>query len=136
MVFPCVYINNNRKTTHLYFRSLNIIITDQILLAYKKKRIRQLTIYEMTEQQSNYLISFAPWIQILTLHVNTLECLFTSNHWFYHLLTDMTSLFSLTIYYPKYTKDYKLNNLLANSLLNLKKHFFIKCNDGILNIWL
>ncbi|CAF4008338.1 unnamed protein product [Rotaria sp. Silwood2] len=134
-VFPCVYIHNHRKATHLYFRTLNITNKDRILFGNGRRRIRQLTIYEMTQEQSIYLKSFSPWIYILTLHVNTLEWFFSSNDWLYHLLTDMNSLFSLTVYYPKYLNNERLHDLLANTLLNVKKHFYIKCNDGILNIW-
>ncbi|CAF3772165.1 unnamed protein product [Rotaria sordida] len=135
IAFPCVYIYNHRKATHLYFRTLNITNKDQILFANDNRRIRQLTIYEMTREQAIYLKNFSPRIHILTLYVNTSEWFFSSNDWLYHLLTDMSSLFSLTIYYPKCMNNEKLHDLLANTLLNVKKHFYIKCNDGILNIW-
>ncbi|CAF0778519.1 unnamed protein product [Rotaria sp. Silwood1] len=135
MVFPCVYTHNHRKATHLYFRTLNITNKDQILYANDSRRIRQITIYEMTQEQSIDLKNSFPQIQILTLYVNRLEWFFSSNDWFYHLLTDMRSLFSLTVYYPKNLNNQNLRDLLAITLLNVKKHFYIKCNDGILNIW-
>ncbi|CAF3272731.1 unnamed protein product [Rotaria socialis] len=133
--YPCVYIHNTRKQTHLHVRTLNIPHKEQILLANSSKHIRQITIHEMTQEQSMCLRNFFPWVQILTLYISTLDGCFTSNDWLYHLLTDMPSLFSLTIYYPKYLIDGTLRDLLANTLLTVKKHFYIKCNDGILNIW-
>jgi hypothetical protein len=114
---------------------LDITNNDQKLFANNSRHVRQLTIYEMTEQQSVILSYFFPWIYVLILHVNTLEWFSSSNDWFFHLLTNMTSLFSLTVYYSKDIKDEKIRDLIANTLLTVKKHFFIKCNDGILNIW-
>ncbi len=134
-VFPCVYIRNGGKSTHLYFRALDIVSEDQRLFANNSKRVRQLTIYEMTEQQSVNLIYFFPWIHVLTLYVNTLNWFSSSNDWFFYLLNNMTSLFSLTVYYPRNVNDEKIRDLLVNTLLALKKHFFIKCNHGTLNIW-
>ncbi|CAF5201465.1 unnamed protein product [Rotaria magnacalcarata] len=132
--YPCVYIHNSRKRTHLHVRTLNIPNKEQILLA-NNKHIRQITIHEMTPEQSMCLRDFFPCVQILTLYISTLDGCFSSNSWLYHLLTDMPLLFSLTIYYPTYLIDGNSRDLLANTLLNVKKHFYIKCNDGILNIW-
>jgi hypothetical protein len=133
--FPRIYILNGRKSSHLYFQTLDITNEDQRLFANNSKRVRQLTISEMTEQQTVNLTYFFPWIHVLTLYVNTLDWFSSSNDWFYHLLTHMTSLFSLTVYYPKNLNDEKIRDLLANTLLAIKNHFFIKCNHGILNIW-
>ncbi len=134
-VVPYVYILNRRKSTQCYFRTLDVMDEDQRLFANNSKRVRQLTIFEMTEKQLVNLSYFFPWIHVLTLYVNASEWFSLSNDWLYHLLTSMTSLFSLTIYYPKDMEDKKLHDLLANTLLAVKKHFYIKCNDGILNIW-
>jgi hypothetical protein len=109
---------------------------DQRLFANNSKRVRQLTIYEMTEQQLISLSYFFPCIHVLILHVNTLEWFSLLNNWLYHLLTNMTSLFSLSVYYPNDIKDeISIRYLLLNKLVTVKKHFFIKCNNGILNIW-
>jgi hypothetical protein len=89
----------------------------------------------MTEQQTVALTYFFPWIHVLILHVNTLEWLSASNDWLYQLLTNMTSLFSLTIHYPKNIKDQNIRDLLINTLFAAKKYFFFKCNDGIVNMW-
>jgi len=134
-VYPRVYIRNGRKSKHWYFQTLEVNSIDQRLFANASKRVRQLTIYKMTEQQTVALKYFFPWINVLILHVNTLEWFSLSNNWLYHLLINMTSLFSLTIYYPKEIKDQKIRDLLANTLLAAKKHFFIKCNNGIVNMW-
>ena len=133
--FPHVYIRNNRKSTHFYIQTLDVANEDQILFTNSKKYVRQITIYEMTKQQSVYLNSSFSWIQILTLHVNTLEWFSSSDNWLYDLLTNMTSLFSLTIYYPKTGKNYRFHDVLFNTLVTLKKHFYIKCDDGVLNLW-
>jgi len=108
---------------------------DQRLFANNSKRVRQLTIYEMTEQQLVTLSYFFPWIHVLILHINTLEWFSLLCDWLYHLLTNMNSLFSLSVYYPNDINDEKLRDLLLNTLVAVKKHFFIKCNNGILNIW-
>ena len=134
-VFPCVYILNSRKSTHQYFRTLDVLDEDQRIFANNSKRVRQLTIYEMTEQQLVNLRYFFPWIRVLILYVDTLQSFSLSNDWLYHLLKNMTSLFTLTVYYPKHNEDKKIRDLLANTLLAVKRHFYIKCNDGILNIW-
>jgi hypothetical protein len=89
----------------------------------------------MTKQQLVNLGYFFPWIHVLILHVNTVEWFSLSIDWLYQLLTNMTSLFSLTIYYPKDTNNEIIRSILANTLVAVKQHFFIKCNDGMLNIW-
>ena len=89
----------------------------------------------MTEQQSTALTYFFPWTHVLILHISTSTWFISSNDWLCHLLMSMTSLFSLTIYYPKDIKDEKIRDLLANTLVAVKKHFFVKYNHGIVNIW-
>jgi hypothetical protein len=130
-----VYILNGRKSTQLHFQALNIPTTDERLFANYGKRARQLTIYEMTGSQWSNLNYYFPWIHVLILYVNTLEWFSSSNDWLLHLLTNRSLLFSLTVYYPKNTEDEKIRDLLADTLLAIKKHFYIKCNDGVLNIW-
>lgn len=133
--FSYVYILNNKKSRQWYLRMLDINNEDQRLFSQDSKRIRQLTIYEMTKQQSINLTYFFPWIHVLIIHVKTTEWLSLSIDWLYHLLTNMTSLFSLTIYHPKDLKNEITQDLLGNTLLDVKKHFFIKCNDGVLTMW-
>lgn len=86
----------------------------------------------MNKETLTCLIEFFPCIRILTLYTDTSDWYFPSSDYLCHLVNDMNSLFSLTIYAPKYLID---QNLLAVALLNVKKPFYIKCSDGILNMW-
>ena len=132
--FPCTYIHNRRKGSDVYLNTLDKAILHRQIVANETRHIRQLTIYEMTERQYTQLCSYFPLLQVLILHVDSTELLSLSTCWLSDLMK-MTSLFSLTIHYPKaaetdYTRTSVVDTLLAN-----KKHFFIKSKDGVLSIW-
>lgn len=119
----------------MYLQTLDINNEDQRLFANDSKRIRLLTIYEMTSEQSIKLFYFFPWIRVLILHFHTSKQFPITMEFLSHLLTNMTSLFSLTIYYPKDSNNEIIRESLANTLVNIKKHFYIKYDNGILTMW-
>ncbi|CAF1495744.1 unnamed protein product [Adineta steineri] len=127
-----IYILNSQKSRQLYCQTLNTTNRDQ---GVNSKHIRQLTIYEITREQIINLSKFFPSIHVLTFYVNASVWFYSSTDWLDYLLTSMVSLFSLTIYYPKDMIIKNFYQLLVNSLITIKKHFYIKCCDGILNIW-
>ncbi|UJR37480.1 hypothetical protein I4U23_030183 [Adineta vaga] len=130
-----VFLSNNSKSRCRFYQKLDILSEDQRIFANNSKHIRELTIYEMTKDQLVYVNYFFSQIHVLTLYVDTCKWFSLSIDWLHHLLTNMVSLFSLTIYYPKDTPVGNLQSLLVSELLAVKKYFFVKCTDGILNIW-
>ena len=132
----CKYIRNNQKGTHQYYQTLDEIANiDQTNFADNSKRVRQLTIFNMTEQQSILVIYFFPWIDTLTLHFDSKTWQTLPDEWLFNLLIKMDSLFSLTIYYPVDVKQKNISDSLINTLTSLKKYFFLRNNDGIVNLW-
>jgi hypothetical protein len=133
--YPLTYILNRRRASHLYVSTIDKAIAHRQIVKHQTKHIRQLTIYEMTEQQCLQLSCCFPSLQVLILHVDSIELLSLSTCWLSSLMMTLKSLFSLTIHYPRLAETHDTRESLVNTLLASKRHFFVKSKDGVLSIW-
>lgn len=129
------YILNRRRSSHLYVSTLDKAIAHKQVVKHQTNHVRQLTIYEMSDKQCLQLIACFPLLQVLILHVDSIDLFSLSACWLSNLITALKSLLSLTIHYPMLADTQDTRESLVSTLLASKKHFFVKSKDGVLNIW-